>query len=248
MVLRLGVLAAVMAGCSTMMPVPREICGNGLDDDLNGKADCLDPDCAGQTGCIVNTDAGFFGTCMKCGQPCTAQPACIAEGFSNDHPLAQCVDGRCAQLSRPTFFNVRVNIPSSVSAQTSALVRVVERRAADGGVATCTDVKSTAAAAAMANTLEQSGRFNLAGWTSSTVAPSSPFALLNLSRTAETSSYLLYTELWTGGRDAVSKFPVGQRLLVNCIEMTPLPLVEPVGCDGGVLCYQSFTVDDLRMP
>ncbi|TAN40443.1 MAG: hypothetical protein EPN22_17335 [Nitrospirae bacterium] len=34
-------------------PPPSEICGNGLDDDSDGKADCADSDCSGYSSCIV---------------------------------------------------------------------------------------------------------------------------------------------------------------------------------------------------
>jgi len=42
----LACLSLWMAACTPPPPPPRkEICGNGVDDNADGKADCLDPTC-----------------------------------------------------------------------------------------------------------------------------------------------------------------------------------------------------------
>src|SRR5687767_4207644 len=45
--------------------VPRpEICGNGLDDDCNGKIDCADPACADHA-CVPRVDGWSFATVVN---------------------------------------------------------------------------------------------------------------------------------------------------------------------------------------
>ena len=61
-----------VAGCNTSAPPLVEVCGNGLDDDLNLVADCYDPACYG-----------------ACGESCT-------NGLDDDGDgLADCDDGDC---------------------------------------------------------------------------------------------------------------------------------------------------------
>ena len=45
-------LCDISTGTDNPPPPPPEICGNGIDDDENGLADCLDPQCAGREECL----------------------------------------------------------------------------------------------------------------------------------------------------------------------------------------------------
>jgi hypothetical protein len=54
-VLALLALAVCCAACTNEVRLPgkKESCTNGLDDDGDGKVDCLDPDCFGDAICQV---------------------------------------------------------------------------------------------------------------------------------------------------------------------------------------------------
>jgi hypothetical protein len=51
-VTRALVLALVLAGCNDYPATGAEVCDNGIDDDLNGLIDCVDPACNGVAPCI----------------------------------------------------------------------------------------------------------------------------------------------------------------------------------------------------
>lgn len=247
--LLVGVGAVCLMGCPDVGMSGGEICTNGVDDDSNGLIDCADPDCAGQDRCPSGPfDGGNWGTCKKCGETCVAQRECIEESFANDSPLPYCAPttNRCAQLNKASYYNLKLNLPGSQSFSTVALVRVVEKATREGNALSCATLK-TASSSTDPQALEKLNVYNLAGWSSTPVNANSPFALMNLSRSATTSSFILFAELWNGQRDATSKYPVGtslMRLGVGCLEApASMPIVEAGDCDGGVMCYPSFTVD-----
>jgi hypothetical protein len=93
--LALRSLAVVLAGCSLVEGYPApgaEICANGLDDDLDGRADCADVACHGAPECDeamhchngVDDDRNGLTDCMD--------PAC--DGQCPEDTLAECSNGR----------------------------------------------------------------------------------------------------------------------------------------------------------
>jgi hypothetical protein len=110
----LAALAALCAGCTEETVVPEEICGNGIDDDGDGRADCLDSDCAQAPSCVdvpaevdcddLRDDDGDGRT--DCEDPdCAAASECTFEthcgdGVDNDLDGAtDCDDSDCAARS-----------------------------------------------------------------------------------------------------------------------------------------------------
>jgi hypothetical protein len=110
----LAALAALCAGCTEETVVPEEICGNGIDDDGDGRADCLDSDCAQAPSCVdvpaevdcddLRDDDGDGRT--DCEDPdCAAASECTFEthcgdGVDNDLDGAtDCDDSDCVARS-----------------------------------------------------------------------------------------------------------------------------------------------------
>jgi hypothetical protein len=106
------VLAAVslwLAACTPPPPPPRrEICGNGLDDNGDGKADCLDPTCFAESICQVplenctnqvDDDRNGLADCMD--PACAGEVACLRiencdnGQDDNGNGRLDCADGDC---------------------------------------------------------------------------------------------------------------------------------------------------------
>ena len=60
----------LLAGSMASNGQSPELCNNGLDDDLDGRIDCFDPDCLGESEC----SGGFFGNPVSCVTPPTPNP------------------------------------------------------------------------------------------------------------------------------------------------------------------------------
>jgi hypothetical protein len=206
----------------------REICGNGFDDDNNGLADCADPDCAGQSGCPA-ADAGYFGSCNKCGQTCTGQTACLQYGYSSDQPLPDCAGGKCQSFNTAIQVRVEVDTQSGgwnfVSPTKSILTRFIRKTALDGSPVTCSSLQAVAASncAADVNQIERSGQFNLIGWDSTGINGSLGTLLpLPFVHVATAQDFLIWIEIWSGVRDATGDhFPTGVRKGWGCFETGP---------------------------
>jgi hypothetical protein len=91
--------------CAT---VTAEDCGNGLDDDGDGLADCLDPNCATDVGCLpteictngLDDDGDFDIDCVDA--DCSTDPACVVEICNNGNDDdadgdVDCADTDCTQ-------------------------------------------------------------------------------------------------------------------------------------------------------
>ena len=92
---------------------PREVCGNGIDDDCNGLADCQDPICQNEPSCInrkqeqctngIDDDGNGLVDCMD--PACFGDLACFVLGHEvcnnnlddDDDGLVDCKDPDCAQ-------------------------------------------------------------------------------------------------------------------------------------------------------
>jgi hypothetical protein len=100
---------------------PPEVCDNGRDDDLDGRVDCLDPDCAAFPACMACVPTGPENTTAACADgrdndcdgrtdcadpDCAALPSCCrpspevcTDGRDNDcDGLTDCADPDCAGL------------------------------------------------------------------------------------------------------------------------------------------------------
>lgn len=241
----LSSLLLIAAACSSPPPTgPREICGNGMDDDGNGKADCDDVECAGQNGCPGPAiDAGFDGgSCAKCGTVCSAQKSCLAESFDRDRPLPQCSASRCVQFAEAVQLRLQVDTSawSGFPQQIRSInTRFVSRTQVDGGALDCQGLKALAADKTDAGQIEGSGAVNLRGFD---VAPATltggatfvqPFVNVTTGK-----DFMVWMEFWGGGRDTVTGLPTGNRYGFGCFETGPevaeiLPSHDCSGSDGG---------------
>ncbi|MBK7858171.1 MAG: hypothetical protein IPJ65_06010 [Archangiaceae bacterium] len=225
-----------LAACSSSN-TPREICANGTDDDGNGKTDCDDPDCAGQPACIV--DAGYWGSCTKCGQPCTKQNECFGSNVLDERPVTQCQSPRkCQSLNEAVAVRVQYDTASWTAVSPGILgvitTRWVSKTAVDGSAVTCATVSAAANPDAGALHLENSGRFQLFGIDVTPVQPGPvPNPVTILPYTGSGSDYLIFIETWSGGRDITTHLPSGSRRSFGCIE-TGAPVAALTAADDCV--------------
>ncbi len=236
-------LSGLTVACSPVNAVT-EICANKIDDDNNGQVDCDDVACSGKEGCPVkDTDAGYYGTCVKCGRLCTAQSACLSDAgyFYNEQPLPFCEGGKCTSYRAKTSVNLRLT--GDLFAGT-LVARLIEKKAVDGSAVTCARVAT--ARGAMSSALENAG-FNLAAWLYRPVGMTEPSVSMQLNTTNATTDYLVDVELWGGAPDSTTRYPPGQLLSRGCVETGLMALAENAACDGGVTCYPTINLT-LRVP
>jgi hypothetical protein len=224
----------------------REICNNGVDDDGNGKTDCDDVDCAGQSTC--SADAGYYGNCSKCGQSCTKQSACFGANVLDDRPIAQCTMGKCAVYNQPVQLRIEYDTSNWGGVQPSVLgavtTRWISKTALDGGAVTCAMVTAAAPANDAPLQLEDAGTFALLGLDVTRVAMvggSIPNPLrLPFVYVGTGSNYLVFTEAWSGGTDSSTRLPNGtRRPITGCVESGSqiAPVETSQDCnDGGTTC------------
>jgi len=232
-------LCLVLACSGTGGSSNREVCGNGLDDDGNGKTDCDDIDCAGQAQCPL-PDAGYWGTCGKCGQACVKQSDCFSQNLLDERPLPLCnLENKCQVLNHSV--NVRFEYEASgwgvVMPGVAGVVatRWISKVGRDGGTVSCADVTAASPANNDPLQLEDGGRFNLLGIDVTKLPPGSvpnplivPFAYVGTG-----TNYMLFTEMWSGSTDPSTRLPTGtRRPTTGCIETGPW--VGPI--DAGLTC------------
>lgn len=248
--IRLALLGLLLAACgsSSTSMTKVEICNNGKDDDDNGKTDCEDIDCSGQSGCpVINTDAGSYGSCAKCGTTCTTAEQCLTNGktFSTETPPPECIAGKCQLFSK--------NIQVALEVDTASLngfmpplramnTRFISKTGLNGATVNCLDVANnaggkTGADAAQLEKPTDGGttRFNFRGYDVSPVQATGgqiikqPF--LNI---ATGSGFLIWTEIWGGPVDSLTKLPTGNRYTWGCFEsgVAVDPIVEADHCSS----------------
>ncbi len=236
--MRVPLLLLCLVACSGPGTSKREVCGNGIDDDGNGKTDCDDVDCAGQAQCPL-PDAGFFGTCPKCGQACVKQTDCLTTNILDERPLPSCnLENKCELLNQSV--SVRVEYEAAAWQVTSGILGVITTRwvsktGRDGGSVTCADVKAAAPANNDPAQLEDAGRFTMLGFDVTELQGTSvpnpvivPFAYVGTG-----TNYMLYTEVYSGDTDSRTRLPTGSRRpMTGCIETGPW--VTPI--DAGLSC------------
>lgn len=88
-------------------------CRNGVDDDKNGAADCLDPACATDLSCL-NIDAG-----NEVFTPCTVQQDCLDAGWIIDRPLRACKGARCEAQGTPVAVRLEADTAAFAGAPQS---------------------------------------------------------------------------------------------------------------------------------
>lgn len=241
MKLRCITLLLSAAACSSPT---KEICGNAFDDDMNGLIDCADPVCANEAAC-KDPDAGYFGSCAKCGQSCASQQTCFGNNLLDDRPVAQCRAGKCELFHKAVSLRIEYNTSSWGGIMPSVLgvitTRWIKKTALDGSAVTCMTVRNAAPANNMPLQLEQSGKFQLLGIDVTRVSTAGgipnpvtiPFAY-----TGEGSDYLIFSEAWSGGIDSSTRLPTGARQSVGCVEsgseIAPVTLAQECNGDGGV--------------
>jgi hypothetical protein len=229
---------------------PREICGNGIDDDGNGQIDCADIDCAGHDGCPPY-DAGYFGPCPKCGTACTVQKDCIAGDWSSDQPLPDCVSGKCQALNQHVQLRLTLNM-SAYSGVTigsaSEATHFVSKTARDGSAVSCATLTALATPDAGALVIEERGTFDVLGFDSEPVTQVPPMLTFPFINTGTGSDFLVWIELWSSTRDSNPPHePTGRRYNPGCIEtgaqVAPIiPADDCAGSDAGTCRTLSFTM------
>jgi hypothetical protein len=234
----------------------REICGNGVDDDGNGLADCADPDCAGVDRCPA-ADAGWFGPCTKCGTTCTKQSQCLGQGYNYDAPLPWCVGGTCQALN--TFATVNIEFSTAgwtgLTQPKTIAVRVISKHAQDGSAVTCSAVEAAAQGktANDAAQIESTDRFQFLGFDVRPIQSSTAFApnfTDPLVKMATGDSYLIWSEVWGGPPDSNTKLPTGNRMQWACDDSSGElgPIVASDTCDKTMNDAGTCRVFHLVMP
>ncbi|MEW6431400.1 MAG: hypothetical protein AB1730_07800 [Myxococcota bacterium] len=219
----LAFAAGALSACSGG-DAKREVCNNGIDDDGNGKTDCADLDCAGQEACVGNMDAGFFGTCQKCGNTCGSQADCLALTFVDDRPIPYCSMGRCTALE--TFVQVRVQMDTKQNwsglgvSPGSGSTRFIKKTGANGMPVTCAMVAATAADKTKPAAIEDSKAYVIQGLdvtriTNPQLGQGITYAFVN---TQTGGDFLIWSELWGGPPNSSTKLPSGNRLGWGCYE------------------------------
>lgn len=242
--MRLLLAVSLLAiGCSGS--TQREICNNGIDDDGNGTTDCADSDCAGQASCDV--DAGYYGTCGKCGQACTNQSACAVGRVIDERPIPQCTMGKCQLYNQVVQMKIDYNTMGwggiTAMAFSSVTTRWILKRGRDGSAVTCATV-TAASSMSDPSALETNGNFAMLGYDVTKFmggAGSVPMPLqLPYVYVGTGSDYVLFTETWTGTTDPSTHLATGTRRSVGCLETGPevAPIVPSNDCagDAGTMC------------
>jgi hypothetical protein len=185
-------------------------------------------------------DAGYFGTCAKCGNACAKQMDCLSMNVLDERPLPVCNrENKCELFN--TAVSVRIEYDSSAWAVTmpgvvgAVTTRWVSKTGRDGGTVSCADVRAAAPALDQPLQLEDGGRFTMLGIDvtrlQATTVPNPlivPFAYVGTG-----TNYMLFTEVWSGGIDSTTRLPNGNRRpMTGCIETGEW--VTPI--DAGISC------------
>ena len=234
----------------------REVCANGVDDDGNGKTDCDDPDCAGQAGCINDSDGGYLGTCPKCGINCQRQSQCVV-AFVDDRPLPYCTTGRCTALE--TFVQVRVFMDTKQNwsglgvSPRSGATRFIKKTAADGSAVTCARLQATAADKTKSSAIEEADTYVIQGLdvtriTNPQLGQGITYAFVN---TQTGGDFLIWAELWGGPPDSTTKMPTGNRLGWGCYDTAAVlggPITTEDNCPSTTSDAGTCRIFTLVMP
>lgn len=214
-------------GCGGTLPLWREVCSNGVDDDANGLVDCADTACRLEPACDGQDSGANDGSCQKCGLSCVVQADCLAQSFVLDEPLPQCGAGTCRAREEGVRLRFEVDTApwNGVGVKLGSLnTRFVSKTAVDGRTVRCDTLKALAAskAAADASQLERSGQLNLVSFDVSAISAIPGDVLVQPFLPVNTGSdFIIWTEIWAGPPDSNTKMPTGNRLGFGCFEDGP---------------------------
>jgi hypothetical protein len=250
-ILKLAVLGLTLAfaGCSAEMK--REICGDGIDNDGNGLADCADLDCTGQPMCVPPD----YGSCAKCSQACTVQSACVTS-YMDERPIPFCISGHCTATEK--FIQPRVILDTQANwggltlSPQSGTTRFIKKVANDGSAVTCATVAAVAADRYTPGAIEASGTLVVQGLdvtrvTNPMLGQGITYAFVN---TQTGGDFLIWTELWGGPPNSTTKLPTGKRFGYGCFESGPqvAPLVVDDNCPSTTSDFGNCRTFRLAMP
>lgn len=214
----LWVFSFACPGAAPTGPTGDEQCANGLDDNGDGKIDCDDPTCAHAAECSKvpeNVDAG---------KPCSRQADCLVNGWAMDDPLQQCLLGHCKFPDAGVDVRFEIDTVAYVG-QTYPIktfnTRFILRAALNGTVASCSEIEQMVGtgAAAKADTIETSGRYNLLAFdVSSNSNVSSNISTIPFFSVATGKDFLVWVEAWAGPKDPATKLPTGQQIGFGCFD------------------------------
>lgn len=195
-----------------------EVCGNQVDDDGNGLADCSDAACAAEAACQPAAECSKQTDCLA-GQP---------YAFFSDQPMPQCVVDTCVTPAASIDLHLTIKrpgyagYPGSVG---SINTRFIKKAAVDGTPVTCQQLLdlATSNAPADANQIERTDRFNLQAYDVTPVnnGNGSSDIPLNAFSTSTGGDFIIWMETWTGKPDSNTRLPTGKRLDWKCIESGP---------------------------
>jgi len=187
------------------------------------------------------SDAGCDASaCGPPPRPCSVQTSCLTEGYGRDNPLGECVAGGCAVPDAGIEVDFVVNTSPAYAGFGLPIyamnTRFVALQAVDGSAVSCAILQALAGdAGAAPNALESSQRFNLIAWdvTPTVGAGGAAFQQPYLN-TSTSDGFVVWTELWSGHRDATTGLPTGQRDGWGCFEgLAPLTPADDKRADGG---------------
>lgn len=250
-ILKFAVLGLTLALSACSADPKREICGDGIDNDGNGLADCADLDCTGQPQCVPPD----YGSCAKCSQTCSVQSACVTS-YLDERPIPQCINGHCTATEK--FVQPRIDLNTRDNWQglslqpASGATRFIKKFANDGSPVTCATVATVAADRNAPGAIEASGTLIVQGLdvtrvTNPMLGQGITYAYVN---TQTGGDYLIWTELWGGPPNSTTKLPSGRRFGYGCFETGPnvAPIVPEDNCPSTTSDAGTCRVFRLVMP
>ncbi|MGA9520608.1 MAG: hypothetical protein WBV82_04040 [Myxococcaceae bacterium] len=216
-----AVIALGLVGCGTPpgSGPEAEQCGNTIDDDKDGLADCADSDCSGATECQAASECAKQTDCLGASDydDFRNAPMPICKGARTCETPAESIDIHF-QIKRPGYGSVPVGTINT---------RFVKKTAVDGSAVDCARLADVASSReeADADQIERTGLFNLQAYdvtpvsgpsqTSATVIPLNAFSV------STGADFIIWVELWSGARSSVTELPRGKRWNYVCVDSGP---------------------------
>lgn len=219
--LALVCLAAFGCGKDPGSEQKKEVCGNQIDDDGNGKVDCDDPACAAEAACNVVKE-------------CTAQEDCLQKDGKKypDYikpydPMPACDSYACVHPEALVNINFQAKttaysgIPGTIS---SISTRFVKKTGVNGNPVTCATLEEVAGGKVGNPTaIEDSKRFNLTAYDIRQVSQAVPGStvLATEMHVMTGKDFIVWTELWSQPPNSLTHLPQGMRYGYACVESGP---------------------------
>lgn len=234
---------STLMACSGPQQYVPELCGDGIDNDENGKTDCADDWCKSEASCQVD-----HGSCPKCGEACARQLDCFATTIFNESlPLPLCKAGICEQLATTVRPKVTVNTSAfngfGLSIR-SGTTRFISKTAVNGSAVSCATLEA-AASATVPDALDTDGGVNLLGLDVTRLDSWMGTVNYPLVSAQTHGPYLIWLEFWGGYPDSATKYPAGVRRGHSCFESEPKITTEiladyncPSAISDAGVCHQ----------